>query len=135
MKQYTLKKFLASMSSLCVMASALPMSPLAQTAAAESDIMYGDVTGDGQITIDDAVKILSYVSNNEKYPLSEEQLDAADVYARGDGLSNMDALAVQKYISQVLPELPESYSPSSSSDDDTQSNITLHSPAVHRNHN
>ncbi|MCD7890863.1 MAG: hypothetical protein LUG26_03580 [Ruminococcus sp.] len=46
-KQYTLKKFLASMSSLCVMASALPMSPLAQTAAAESDIMYGDVTRDG----------------------------------------------------------------------------------------
>ncbi|MCD7812296.1 MAG: leucine-rich repeat protein [Ruminococcus sp.] len=74
-----------------------------------SEIYYGDIDMNGEITISDAVEILSNVSNSEKYPLNSEQLDRADVYQRGDGLSNMDALSVQKLIAQVITSLPETY--------------------------
>ncbi len=71
-------------------------------------ILYGDANLDGTITISDAVAILSYVSNSGKYPLSDEALDCSDVNQRGNGLSNMDATAVQKYISNTISALPES---------------------------
>ena len=41
--------------------------------------------------------------------LTSEQIKNADVYQRGDGISNMDALAVQKKIAQLIASLPESY--------------------------
>lgn len=80
------------------------------TTTPDDDIIYVDADLDGVISIADAVNILSYVSNNEKYPLSDEALNVSDVNQRGDGVSNMDALAVQKLISQVLTSLTESYS-------------------------
>lgn len=70
--------------------------------------LYGDANLDGEVNITDAVCILSYVSNTEKYPLDAIALDISDVNQRGDGLSYMDALAVQKLISQQLTALPES---------------------------
>jgi aryl-phospho-beta-D-glucosidase BglC (GH1 family) len=74
-----------------------------------TDGILGDVDGNGSITVNDAVIILSYVANSEKYPLDATTLDLADVYSRGDGVSNNDALSIQKYCAQVLPSLPESY--------------------------
>ena len=71
-------------------------------------IVYGDVDGSGDLSISDAAKIMSYVSNVAKYPLSEQALLCADVYQRGDGISNLDALSVQKRLSQVINSLPES---------------------------
>ena len=41
--------------------------------------------------------------------LTDQGLNNADVYQRGDGIGNMDALAVQKSIAQLLDELPESF--------------------------
>ncbi|MCC8135860.1 MAG: 1,4-beta-glucanase [Ruminococcus sp.] len=79
------------------------------TSTTESDILWGDADCSGTVTISDSVAILSYITNNEKYPLTEQGLLNADVYFNGDGLSNMDALAVQKLLSGVLSELPESY--------------------------
>ena len=113
MKNLTLKKFLAGMSSACVIASALPLSPLAQTASAETadttaSYLPGDANLNGTLEIDDAVKIMSYVTNKDQYPLSEAALNNADVYQRGDGISNMDALAVQKRLAQLITQLPES---------------------------
>ncbi|MBQ8298088.1 MAG: glycoside hydrolase, partial [Ruminococcus sp.] len=67
-----------------------------------------DVDGDGEVTINDAVKVMTYVTNSEAYPLTEEQINAGDVYQRGDKLSNMDALAIQKKAAQLISELPES---------------------------
>lgn len=75
-----------------------------------SDLLYGDADLDGTLAINDAARIMSYVSNSEKYPLSAEALDLADVYQRGDGISNMDALAVQKKLAQLIMSLPESMS-------------------------
>ena len=51
---------------------------------------------------------MSFVSNSSQYPLSDKGANNADVSSRGDGISNMDALAVQKWLAQVIEELPES---------------------------
>ncbi len=83
--------------------------PYTITITVKSDVLYGDANLSGDINISDAVTILSYVSNSDKYALSEQQIDAADVYMRGDGLNNMDALSVQKFISNNLSALSESY--------------------------
>ncbi len=79
------------------------------TAPIEEDIPFGDANLDGEINISDSVAILSYISNAEKYPLSEQGLINADVNQRSDGISNSDALAVQRLLSAVISSLPESY--------------------------
>lgn len=73
-------------------------------------IIWGDTDASGKVEISDAAKIMSYVANPEKYSLSEKALDISDVYQRGDGVNNMDALSIQKYLVQIIKELPESYS-------------------------
>ena len=73
------------------------------------DVVYGDADLNGELEISDAAKIMSYVTNPEKYPFTEEQLNVSDVYQRGDGVSNMDALSVRKRLAQIISELPESY--------------------------
>ncbi|MBQ8297752.1 MAG: Ig-like domain-containing protein [Ruminococcus sp.] len=70
--------------------------------------LYGDADLSGEININDAVKIMTYVTDSAKYPMTEDEINAADVYQRGDGLSNMDALAVQKKLAQLVSGLPES---------------------------
>lgn len=61
----------------------------------------GDADCDGDVDITDAAKIMSNVSNTEKYPLSDQGYANSDIYQRGDGLSNMDALEIQKYLVQI----------------------------------
>lgn len=63
----------------------------------------------GKVEISDAAKIMSYVANSSKYPLSDKALEISDVYQNGDGINNMDALSVRKLLAQIIPELPESY--------------------------
>lgn len=82
--------------------------PYSITITVNDRIIYGDVNNNGEVDITDAAKIMSYVSNSEKYPLNDKQLDIADVNQRGDGISNMDSLAVQKYLAQIIKSLPES---------------------------
>lgn len=73
----------------------------------KNGILYGDANLDGKLSISDAVMILSYASNPGKFPLENE--DICDVYNRGDGIDSMDSLSVQKKITNVISELPESY--------------------------
>lgn len=75
----------------------------------DDEVLYGDADLSGDLGIADVVKVMCYSSNKEKYPMTEEQLDAADVYQRGDGVSALDALAIQKRITQVITSLPESW--------------------------
>lgn len=75
-----------------------------------SSFVWGDADGDGAVTINDSVSIMSYVGNKKLYPLDSDALICSDVSSNGDGISNMDALAIQKYLAQVLDKLPESYS-------------------------
>lgn len=67
----------------------------------------GDVNQDGQVLLNDAVLILQYLGNPDIYQLTEEGLAAADVSNPGDGITNKDALAIQRYILHLIPNLPE----------------------------
>lgn len=78
-----------------------------ETTGETPDVVYGDADLNGKLSISDAVKILSYASNPEKSPL--ENTDICDVYNRGDGVDGMDSLSVQKRLTNVIAELPESY--------------------------
>ena len=56
---------------------------------------YGDANNDKKITIADAVAILQYAANQQKYPLDEVGLVQADV--DGDiGITGTDAIVIQK---------------------------------------
>lgn len=79
------------------------------TTVPAAEVKYGDVNGDGLITLGDSLAILQYIANADKYPLSEEAIDRADVYLRGDGITAMDSVAIQKYDTGVLTALPESF--------------------------
>jgi len=71
--------------------------------------MWGDANCDGDVNITDAAKIMSYVSNSEKYPLKDQELKNSDVNQSGDGINNMDALSIRKKLAQIITELPESF--------------------------
>ncbi|MBR1592052.1 MAG: glycoside hydrolase family 11 protein [Ruminococcus sp.] len=84
-------------------------APAATTTAAVSDRLWGDANLDGKVTISDAVRILQYIANNEKYDLKGEALLNADVYNNGDGITGMDAHSIQKFDAGIISSLPESY--------------------------
>lgn len=83
--------------------------PTETTTEADDDIIYGDADLSGGVTIDDVILILCHASDKDSYPLSDEALNAADVYQRGDGISVNDAVSVQKLLTLQLDSLPESY--------------------------
>ncbi|MBR6623785.1 MAG: beta-mannosidase [Ruminococcus sp.] len=74
----------------------------------------GDATGDGNVLLNDAVLIMQVLGNPDAYgvggtdknAISAEGMKNADVSGNGDGLTNKDALAVQKYLLN-LGSLPE----------------------------
>ncbi|MBQ8297088.1 MAG: RICIN domain-containing protein [Ruminococcus sp.] len=63
--------------------------------------MAGDADCSETLDINDAVKVMSYVTNSADYPIDNRGRKNSDVYQRGDGLSNMDALEIQKAIAQM----------------------------------
>ena len=79
------------------------------------DIIYGDANCDGKIDISDAVMILQAVSNTDKYGadgydethITLQGVRNGDCAGNGDGLTPKDALAVQKFILELITELPE----------------------------
>lgn len=107
MKNSSKKGLWAGLSST-VIAAAAAISLTAVSASADGTV-YGDANCDGVIDIADATKILQSIGNGDKYALSPQGEDNADVYNRGDGITAMDALAVQKYDAKILTELPESW--------------------------
>ena len=70
-----------------------------------SSIEYGDANEDGKVSISDAVAILQYLANAEKYPLSEQGKLNADVDGTA-GVSGKDAAAIQQYDAGMVNELP-----------------------------
>lgn len=70
--------------------------------------LWGDADCNGEVEINDAVRVMSYVSSKVSYPISAQGLLNADVYMNGDGISNMDALSIQRRLADVILELPES---------------------------
>ena len=78
---------------------------------APQNVRYGDANCDGRVTLGDVLAVLQYVANEEKYPLTEEGINNADVYLRGDGITSMDAVAIQEVDTGLRTEdsLPVSY--------------------------
>ncbi|HOC33032.1 MAG TPA: leucine-rich repeat protein [Ruminococcus flavefaciens] len=71
------------------------------------DSIYGDANHDGTVDISDAVLIMQSLSNPSKYKLSDEARTAADVAGNSDGVTNADALAIQKYLLKIISTLPD----------------------------
>ncbi|MBR1591862.1 MAG: dockerin type I repeat-containing protein [Ruminococcus sp.] len=69
------------------------------------EITYGDANLDDKVSISDAVSILQYIANGEKYPLSDKALRNADVDGNA-GVSGKDAAEIQKYDAGVISIFP-----------------------------
>ena len=73
----------------------------------QGDVLYGDSNCSGDVDIADAVLIMQTLSNPAKYKLTAQGEANADCYNVGDGVTNKDALAIQKYKLTLLSALPE----------------------------
>ncbi len=74
-----------------------------------SDIVWGDANCDGQVLVNDAVLVMAYATNPDSAGISDQGLLNADVYQNGDGVAVTDAAAIQKFLTKLIKELPESY--------------------------
>ena len=63
-------------------------------ASADVSLMKGDANCDGEVNMGDAVLIMQTLANPDKYKLTEKGKVNADM--DGDGITNADALAIQK---------------------------------------
>ena len=89
--------------------TAKPVTTTATSAPAGDKVHYGDANCDGTTDISDAVLILQVMANPEKYPITSHGVNNGDVCQRGDGLTSLDALSIQKYEAKSITVLPESY--------------------------
>ena len=69
--------------------------------------LTGDANCDGNVDMSDAVLIMQSLANPSKYKLTDQGSKNADCYNVGDGVTNADALAIQKYKLSLINELPE----------------------------
>lgn len=83
--------------------------PMYVVLSATQKTVYGDADVSGEVDINDVVVILIHAANINASKLSAQGRNNADVYQRGDGLNALDATSVQKYLSSVIADLPESY--------------------------
>ncbi len=76
--------------------------------------LYGDADCDGEVLLNDAILIMQAVGNPDMYGLggtsenavTEAGMTNADVYEPGTGLTNLDALTIQKYLLHLIEKLP-----------------------------
>ena len=88
-------------------ASSTTVSTTSVTSVSSGDVLYGDANVSGDVDISDAVLIMQSLANPDKYKLNEEGKKNADCYNKGDGVTNMDALSIQKYMLKLIDKLPE----------------------------
>ena len=81
----------------------------------KENYVYGDANIDGTVDISDAVLIMQNLSNPSKYGengtdkahITAKGIKYGDVSGNGDGLTNKDALAIQRYMLKLISSLPE----------------------------
>lgn len=80
----------------------------AELPSCDTNVLFGDANLDSRVTVADAVAILQYIGNKDKYPLTDEAKLNADCYNIGDGITGTDALVIQKTDAGLLDitELP-----------------------------
>ena len=72
---------------------------------------WGDANEDKKVDISDSVTIMQSLANPGKYTMGKVGNSFADVNLTGNGITNADALAIQKYLIGLIKKLPESYEP------------------------
>ena len=70
-------------------------------------INYGDANCDSSVNLADAVIIMQSITNPDKYKLTAQGAKNADVSGNNDGVTNKDALAIQRFKLNLIPKLPE----------------------------
>lgn len=68
----------------------------------------GDANCDGTTSISDAVAVLQFLANSEKYPITEQGVFNADTDF--NGITGADAAAIQKLDAGIIDSLPETLS-------------------------
>ena len=100
-----IRKIIAALAAAVMLASNQSVAAgvsYAAEAIEESQIVYGEVNGDGKVGISDAVAILQYIANRDKYPLNAQALRNADCVDHGDGVTGMDAFALKLVDAKML---------------------------------
>ena len=69
------------------------------------DGLAGDANGNGTVDMSDAVLIMQSLANPSKFTVARP--DLADAYKPGTGVTNQDALSIQKYLLGLISALPE----------------------------
>ncbi len=93
----TTKATVATTTSAEVSTETTSFAPETTTTAVKTEPnKYGDANLDNIITVADAVAILQFLGNHDKYSLSADAKANADVYNTGDGITGNDALTIQK---------------------------------------
>ncbi|SFX58044.1 hypothetical protein SAMN04487832_107163 [Ruminococcus sp. XPD3002] len=62
----------------------------------------GDANVDGEVGLADALTILQFIANSQKYPMYEEGFEVADIVGDGDGVTPLDALEIQKWDANIF---------------------------------
>ncbi len=57
--------------------------------------LFGDTNNDGDVNISDAVLIMQSIANPDEYRITKQGRSNADVVDNGNGVTNIDALAIQ----------------------------------------
>ena len=70
---------------------------------ASTNYFVGDANCDRKVTVSDAVAVLQYIANAEKYPLSEQAKFNADIDGE-EGITGGDASAIQKIDAGIWDE-------------------------------
>lgn len=70
-------------------------------------ILDGDANDDGEVDIADATAIIQHIGNPAKYGLTMQGMANADCYNTGDGVTGMDAIAIQKLEAGLIEAFDE----------------------------
>lgn len=84
------------------------------TRPTEDPLKYGDADCDGKLYLNDAVLIMQAVGNPDEYgvggtaptAITSQGAKNGDCCNTGDGLTNLDALSIQRYLLGLITELP-----------------------------
>jgi hypothetical protein len=90
-------------------------SPATSPVVKNDDVKYGDANCDGDVSLADSVLIMQSLSNPSKFGesgsdknhITKQGSANADCSNVGDGVTNKDALAIQKYKLNLIKKLPE----------------------------
>ena len=85
-------------------------TPATSTQASANVTLWGDANVDAVVNLADAVAIMQSLANPSSYKLTDQGAANGDVNLSGNGITNADALSIQKYMLGTVTKLPESYS-------------------------